>query len=87
MNPDDVNADFRESMFNALVSKLSHGNDVIRSKAIRNLGKLIRYGFANNIQKKEIIAKVKQVMGLDEDRQLDPAFLVRREAQEVLDAA
>jgi hypothetical protein len=25
-------------------------------------------------------------MGLDEDRQVDPAYLVRREAQEVLDA-
>ncbi|MBC8346095.1 MAG: HEAT repeat domain-containing protein [Candidatus Marinimicrobia bacterium] len=87
MNPHDVNADFRESMFKALVSKLSHGNDVIRSKAIRNLGKLIRYGFANEIQKTEILSKVKRVMGLDENRQVDPAYLVRREAQEVLDAA
>ncbi|HCI16208.1 MAG: HEAT repeat domain-containing protein [Candidatus Marinimicrobia bacterium] len=87
MNPDDVNTDFRESMFNALVSKLSHGNDVIRSKAIRNLGKLIRFGFANDIQTKEIMTKVKQAMGLDENRQLDPAFLVRREAQEILDLA
>jgi hypothetical protein len=73
-------------MFNALVSKLSHGNDVIRSKAIRNLGKLIQYGFTNDMQTKEIMGKVKHVMGLDEDRQVDPAYLVRREAQEVLDA-
>lgn len=86
MDPRDVSAEFRESMFNALVSKLSHGNDVIRSKAIRNLGKLIRYGFTNDIQTKEIMGKVKQVMGLDEDRQVDPAYLVRREAQEVLEA-
>ena len=86
MDPLDVSTEFRESMFNALVSKLSHGNDVIRSKAIRNLGKLIRYGFTNDIQTKEIMGKVKQVMGLDEDRQVDPAYLVRREAQEVLDA-
>ena len=69
MDPLDVSAEFRESMFNALVSKLSHGNDVIRSKAIRNLGKLIRYEFTNDIQTKEIMEKVKQVMGLDEDRQ------------------
>lgn len=87
MNPDDVSPDLRDAIFTALVSKLSHGNDVIRSKAIRNLGKLIRYGFANEIQKKEILAKVKRVMGLDEDRKLDPAYLVRREAQEILDAA
>jgi hypothetical protein len=32
------------------------------------------------------MGKVKQVMGLDEDRKVDPAYLVRREAQEVLDA-
>lgn len=87
MNPEDVSLELREAMFNALVSKLSHGNDVIRSKAIRNLGKLIRYGFANEIQKNEIMAKIKRVMGLDEDRKLDPAYLVRREAQEILDAA
>ena len=73
-------------MFIALVSKLSHGNDVIRSKAIRNLGKLIQYGFTNDIQTNKIMGKVKQVMGLDEDRKVDPAYLVRREAQEVLDA-
>ena len=59
---------------------------MIRSKAIRNLGKLIQYGFTNDIQTKKIMGKVKQVMGLDEDRQVDPAYLVRREAQEVLDA-
>jgi hypothetical protein len=86
MDPLDVSAEFRESMFNALVSKLSHGNDEIRSKAIRNLGKLIQYEFTNDIQTKKIMGKVKQVMGLDEDRKVDPAYLVRREAQEVLDA-
>ena len=31
--------------------------------------------------------KVKKVLGLDEDRQLDPSFLVRQEAQEILDVA
>ncbi|MDP6339630.1 MAG: hypothetical protein QF842_04775 [Candidatus Marinimicrobia bacterium] len=87
MNPEDVSIELREAMFYALVSKLSHGKDVIRSKAIRNLGKLIRYGFASDVQKNEILSKVRQVMGLDEDRKLDPTFLVRREAQEVLDAA
>ena len=40
-----------------------------------------------DIQTKEIMTKVKQAMGLDENRQLDPAFLVRREAQEILDLA
>lgn len=87
INPNDVDSNMRESIFDALISKLSHGNDVIRSKAFRSLGKLIRYGFVNDIQKNEIVSKVKQVMGLDEDRNLDPAYLVRREAQEILDAA
>ncbi len=87
MRPEDVSVDMGEAMFNALVGKLSHSKDVIRSKAIWNLGKLIRYGFASDIQKNEIMSKVKKVMGLDEDRQLDPSFLVRREAQKILDAA
>ena len=87
MRPEDVSVDMGEAMLNALVGKLSHSKDVIRSKAIWNLGKLIRYGFASDIQKNEIMSKVKKVMGLDEDRQLDSSFLVRREAQEILDAA
>jgi len=48
---------------------------------------LIRYSFASDIQKNEIMFKVKKVMGLDEDRQLDPSFLARQEDLEILDAA
>ena len=87
MRPEDVSVDMGKAMFNALVGKLSQSKDVIRSKAIRNLGKLIRYGFASDIQKNEIMSKVKKIMGLDEGCQLDHSFLVRREAQEILDAA
>jgi len=48
---------------------------------------LIRYSFASDIQKNEIMFKVKKVMGLDEDRQLEPSSLVRQEDQEILDVA
>jgi len=48
---------------------------------------LIRYSFASDIQKNEIMFKVKKIMGLDEGCQLDHSFLARQEDQEILDVA
>lgn len=86
INPDDLDGETQDAIFDSLISKLSHANEVIRSKAIRSLGKLIKFGFVNVIQKKQIISTIENVLGLDEERQLDPSYLVRREAQEILEA-
>lgn len=87
INPDDLDNDTKELIVLALVNKVTHSNDVIRSKAIRSLGKLIRYGFADDIQKNRIMSEVRSILGLDEDRNLDQAYLVRREAQEILETS
>ncbi len=85
IRPEDLDESTIEAIFDALVKKLSHANDVIRSKAVRSLGKLIRYGFVNPVQRNQIKHLVEHLLGLDEEHRIDPAFLVRREAQEVLD--
>ncbi|NOZ03306.1 MAG: HEAT repeat domain-containing protein [FCB group bacterium] len=86
MNPADLDEETKNEIFESLISKCAHSNAVIRSKAVRSLGKLIRYGFANDVQRNTIIARAKSILGLDEDHELDPAYLVRREAQEILDS-
>ncbi len=85
MRSEDLATGTREKIFEALIKKLNHSNAVIRAKALRSLGKLIRFGLANAVQTSQIVNSAKSLLGLDEDRQLDPAYLVRREAQGILD--
>ncbi len=85
INPEDIDDADREEIFNTLAKKLTHPNDVIRSKAVRSLGKLARFGFTDKLQNDHLRMKVNDILGLDEDEQgWDYAYLVRREAQEVL---
>ncbi len=84
INPNDVKLTVREEMFNLLINKIPHPNDVIRSKAVRSLGKMVRYGFTNAQQNNRVRAEINAILGLDDDHYLDPAYLVRREAQEIL---
>jgi HEAT repeat protein len=84
MRPQDLSEEEKNEIFDVLIKKCSHSNAVIRAKAVRSLGKLIRFGFVDDVQRNEIITRVKSLLGLDEDREWDPAYLVRREAQEIL---
>lgn len=85
INPKDVDDTTRDDMFNALAQKLTHPNDVIRSKAVRSLGKMVRYGITDELQNDHLRAKTREILGLEEEDQAwDYAYLVRREAQEVL---
>ncbi|MBC8402667.1 MAG: HEAT repeat domain-containing protein [Candidatus Marinimicrobia bacterium] len=83
IDPGDVNAEMKEEIFYALSKKLTHPNDVIRSKAVRSLGKLVRFGFTDNLQNDYLRSKISDILGLEEGQTWDFAYLVRREAQEV----
>lgn len=84
INPEDVKPATRDEMFSLLVNKITHPNDVIRAKAVRGLGKMMRFGFTSAQQKNRLATEIKAILGLDDDLSWDPAYLVRREAQEVL---
>lgn len=85
MNPNDLTEDEKEKIFETFIRKCQHSNHVIRSKAIRGLGKFIKYRFSDDVQRNEIRTVVQNVLGLMEERERDQAYLVRREAQEILD--
>ncbi len=84
IQPDDVTDEEREEIFYALTKKLTHPNDVIRSKAVRSLGKLVRFGFTDQLQIDFLQGKMSDILGLEENSTWDYAYLVRREAQEVI---
>jgi len=85
MDPAKLSEDEKEKIFNTFLRKSQHSNQVIRSKVIRGFGKFIRYHFSDDIQKNEIRNIVQNVLGLGDEGDRDPSYLVRREAQEVLD--
>ncbi|MFH1851858.1 MAG: hypothetical protein ABIA75_05900, partial [Candidatus Neomarinimicrobiota bacterium] len=85
IRPTTVDTATRETIFTALIGKLDHPNDVIRSKAVRSLGKLARHGFLNDTQREFVRARMRVILGMEEDEPWDYAYLVRREARELLD--
>ncbi len=85
LNPNNISDEDKEKIFETFIRKCQHSNHVIRSKAIRGLGKFIRFNFSDDVQRNEIRTIVQNVFGLADSRDRDPAYLVRREAQEILD--
>ena len=85
MDQNSLDENMKEKIASTLMSKCSHSNDVIRAKAIRGLGKFVRYGFSIDIQENEIRTYAENILGINEEDERDPAYLVRREAQEILD--
>lgn len=83
IQPQAVSPTERDDIFHTLVSKLVHPNDVIRSKAVRSLGKLARVKWTTEEQNQFLRQKVREILGLEEQTTWDFAYLVRREAEEI----
>jgi len=75
----------RNLIFDNLLKKISDESSGVRSKAVRSLGKMVKYGFADEEQKKRLNKVVQRLLGQDESYNWDIAYIVRREAQEVYD--
>ncbi len=84
IDPVDIDTEIIDDIFYTLIKKLTNPNDVIRSKAVRSLGKLVRFGFTDNSQKEHLRSQINDILGLNEEQHWDYAYLVRREAQEVI---
>ncbi len=85
IQPGDVVEEMREEIMNIFLAKTKHSNEVIRSKAVRGLSKMLHFGFIKNEDKPIIINCVKGILGLTDPQDWDSSYLVRREAQQVLD--
>ena len=67
-----------------MYSNLNDTNSGIRSKVVRSLGKMAKYGHFN-IQERERFKKLcSNILGKDDDFDWDRAYVVRKEAEEAL---
>ncbi len=82
-SPSKISQRNKNLIFGSLKKMLSDESSGVRSKAVRSLGKMARYGFLDKDEKEETKRIVQRILGLDESYSWDIAYIVRREAQEV----
>ncbi len=78
--PDDV----RDAIFRRLILGVSSPSPAIRAKAVRSLGKLAQHGHLTDEQKENVRKLMLRILGEDEDREWDHAYIVRKEAREAM---
>jgi ferredoxin--NADP+ reductase len=71
-------------MFNRTFSFLSHPKPLVRKNAARTLGKMYRKGVLSEADKKKVYQSFISISGKDDEHNWDPAFIVRREADDFL---
>jgi HEAT repeat protein len=76
--------DLRRKFLERLHANLADTNAVVRSKAVRSLGKLAKAGHLRQPEKEALEAVCKGLLGKDESFEWDRAYGVRREAEETL---
>lgn len=88
--PGEIGPERRTEMYELLFRALSDVQPAVRAKAVRSLGKLARFGYLDAAQEEHVRLAVLRILGRDEnggrdeDADWDPAFIVRREAEESL---
>jgi len=85
IRPDQLTQKQRSEIFENLVRRLSDEEHGVRSKAIRSLGKMARFNFLDDEQTRRLKEIVDQTLGIDDSYQWDRAYIVRKEAQQILD--
>ena len=81
LNPDLVSEETRRQMFERLLAKVSDRYAGVRSKAIRSLGKMTRFGLLDAERKTRLQSILARVLGEDEAGNWDVAYIVRSEAE------
>jgi hypothetical protein len=82
--PERLSMGEKRKFIESLRANFSDPNLNIRSKAIRSLGKMARYGHLADSEREQLKAVCRHILGLDADGDWDRAFIVRKEAEEVL---
>ncbi len=72
------------TIFNRAYSFISHPKPLIRKNAARMLGKMHRRGVLSSADEKKVYKVFMSIAGKDEHHNWDPAFIVRREADDFL---
>ncbi len=74
----------RKQLIACLYDSLSDGNASVRSKAVRSLGKMGKYGHLTDSEREKFKRTSYLILGIDEQGEWDRAFIVRKEAEEAL---
>ena len=82
--PAQLKQDIRIGFLNGLYANLSDENSGVRAKAIRSLGKLAQYGHLSSPERATLMERCLAICGQDDHFQWDKAYIVRKEAKQVL---
>ena len=81
---DEIGADRRNEIVEALFRTLADFQPAVRAKAVRSLGKMLRGGYLTSDQAQRLSTAVLRILGRDAAYEWDRAYIVRREAEEAL---
>ncbi len=80
VKPDRIDPAVRAEMFDRLMGRLSDRYAGVRSKAVRSLGKMARFGYLAPEQTEQLSSMLRRILGEDEAENWDVAYVVRAEA-------
>jgi len=78
--PEDIRAGFLRE----LQRNLADASPGVRSKAVRSLGKMAKYGHLSAMERAQLKTTLTRILGEDEHFEWDRAYVVRKEAREAL---
>lgn len=81
VNPELIGPEIRGDLFDRLLTKVSDRYAGVRSKAVRSLGKMAKFGLLDEERKKRLGKTLSRVLGEDEVGNWDVAYIVRGEAE------
>lgn len=84
LDPQHIPQKLRRRMFNSLIRNLSDRHSGVRAKAVRSIGKMAKFGFIGDQEKAVAKKAMARILGLDETFDWDRAYVVRAEAEEMM---
>jgi len=81
VNPDNLPEGQRSQMFDRLLAKASDRFSGVRSKAVRSLGKMARFGLLQPEQRERLSRVLSRALGETDGENWDVAYIVRAEAE------
>jgi hypothetical protein len=79
-----ISEDLKRLFVNRLQTNMSDTNVTVRAKAVRSFGKLAKYKHLSAPECKKLREACLHILGNDAAGEWDPAYVVRKEAQEAL---
>jgi HEAT repeat protein len=79
-----LSEELKQQLLVRLKANLADTNASVRSKAIRSLGKMARYGHLSDSDRRQLKTVCRRILGTDDENDWDRAFIVRKEAEEAL---